>query len=92
MSRRSRGYARLVDRFDGKTLAEADAVTCSHCNGIVHTHDKQGRAKNGVLVHCHQCDAATCVPCAETGRCTPFEKKLEAIESSARLRAAIGAP
>ena len=87
---RSRGYARIIDPALAKPL-EADAVTCAHCNRIVHMHDlKTGKALSGVLVHCYQCDANTCVPCAETGKCTPFEKKLEAIEARGRLLAAIG--
>lgn len=83
------GYARIVS--DGKVIAEAATVTCAHCQRIVHMHDRAGRARQGVLVHCYQCDADTCVPCAETGRCTPFEKRLEQIEARARLRAQIGA-
>jgi hypothetical protein len=87
---RALGYARIVDPALAKPL-ESSTATCSHCNRVVHMHDfKTGKALSGVLVHCHQCDAVTCVPCAETGKCTPFEKKLEAIEARGRLLAAMG--
>lgn len=89
--RRAEGYARIFDPAASKTL-EAATHTCAHCNGIVHLHDmKTGKALAGVLVHCYQCDSNVCVRCAETGKCTPFEKQLEAMEGRARLRAAIGA-
>lgn len=90
MGSRSTGYARILDPALPRAL-ESDTTTCAHCNGIVHMHDlKTGTALNNVLVHCHQCDRHICVPCAEKAKCTPFEKKLEAIEARARLRAAIG--
>ncbi len=91
MSRHSLGYAREVDRFDGKVLAESDTITCEHCNCVVHMHDrKTGQKLNNVLVHCKQCDKYICVPCAEKARCAPFEKKLEELDARARLFAAIG--
>jgi cytidine deaminase len=89
MGRRSRGYARIFDPARPRAV-EMDTTTCAHCNGIVHMHDANGKALSGVLVHCHQCDSNICVPCAECARCSPFEKKLEQFEASARLRAQIG--
>ena len=69
---------------------EADTYTCAHCNSIIVLHDRNGARLNGVAVHCYQCDSLMCVRCAEQMRCTPFEKKLEAIEARDRLRAAAG--
>jgi hypothetical protein len=79
------GYARIFDPAKPRAV-EMGTLTCGHCNRVVHLHDQQGRAKSGVLVHCYQCDGKICVPCAEKARCTPFEKRLEAMEASAALR------
>jgi hypothetical protein len=39
---------------------------------------------------CRMCMGMLCGPCADAGTCTPFEKKLEAIEARARLLQQIG--
>lgn len=86
----SRGYVRVTDPAFAHAR-ESDTITCSHCNRVVEIHDlATGKPKPAVVVHCHQCDRKTCVPCAETGRCTPFERKLEAMEARGRLLAAVG--
>lgn len=84
-----RGYAVMNDPALARPV-ERDTVTCNHCQRVVFVHDKAGRALHGVLVHCHQCDANVCVPCAERARCAPFDKRLEQIEARSRLRAKIG--
>lgn len=88
MSARANGYAVIVDP-DARHALESDTVTCSHCQRIVALHDK-GRRLESVVVHCHQCDKYICVPCAESARCEPFEKKLEELEGRSRLFAAAG--
>jgi hypothetical protein len=69
-------------------LIESDTFTCSHCNRVERLSNDDGSRRVDVAVRCHGCDALTCVPCAETGRCAPFEKKLEAMEAGDRLLAA----
>jgi hypothetical protein len=86
---RAQGYAQLVD-FDGKTVAECDTFTCCHCNRVVRLGNADGTKKQGVAVHCTMCGRVGCVPCAETGRCEPFEKLLDAIENRGRLFDAAG--
>lgn len=85
-----RGLIRIVDPELPRAL-ESDTITCSHCQRVVALHERDGRRKDGVTVHCHCCNCLTCVPCAETGRCEPFERKLEVLEARARLRAAVEA-
>ena len=87
MSRRSRGYARIFDPALAKPI-ERDTMTCGHCNAVVHMHDLNGTPLSGVLVHCHGCDRHVCVRCAETPKCVPLEKRLEAMEARERLRRA----
>lgn len=84
-----RGYAVIGDLAHDR-VREADTCTCNHCNAIVMMHDRQGKPRANVLVHCHGCDRHICVRCAETPKCVPLEKRIEMIESRARLRAAIG--
>lgn len=85
-----RGYARVLDPALGKPQ-EADTVTCAHCQRIVHMHDlKTGKRLSGVLVHCHGCDRAVCVPCAEQAKCVMIEQRVERIEARGRLLAAMG--
>ena len=82
------GYAVIADP-DARRV-EMDTVTCGHCQRIVPLHDRAGKRRAGVLVHCYQCDTHTCVPCAEAGRCLPFERKLERLEARERLMVACG--
>lgn len=84
---RAQGYAILVGP---ERVAEADTITCAHCQRVVFLHNQDGKKKEGVAVRCGMCDRCTCVPCAETGRCEPFEKKLEAIEARGRLFSMMG--
>ena len=88
MSRRSRGYARIFDPALARPI-EMDTTRCNHCGAIVHMHDRQGRALSGVLVHCHGCDRPICIRCAETPKCVPLEKRIEAMEARDRFRRAL---
>lgn len=76
---RSLGYATITGP-DGRV--ELDTLTCGHCNTVILVHD----AKTGSRVPperlgggCTLCDKPTCPQCTGRG-CTPFERKLEAIE------------
>lgn len=56
---------------------ETDTFTCFHCNTVVHVAAKMDPANLGGL--CKQCMKMICPRCLDKG-CTPFEKKLEAME------------
>lgn len=84
---RAQGYAMIVGP---ERTAEADTITCAHCQRVVFLHNQDGTKKADVAVRCGMCDRLMCVPCAEKARCEPFEKKLEAIERRGRLIAAMG--
>lgn len=67
--------------------AEADTFTCCHCQQVVIVPPKAAPADAGGW--CWRCSKPICSSCAASGECTPFEKRLERLEASARLRAAI---
>ena len=75
------GYATLVTDAG---LQEYDTFTCCHCNSVVHVQAKASMDKVGGW--CTLCFKPTCPRCDAAGACTPFEKKLEAMERTARLR------
>jgi hypothetical protein len=62
---------------------EFDTLTCEHCNVIV-------RVKTDPGGFCRVCMRAICGRCADFGKCTPFEKKLDAYEKKMRFRASLG--
>ncbi len=62
---------------------EMDTITCCHCQTIVFLKPQQTGADAGGF--CRMCMKPICGPCADLGTCTPFEKKLEAIERADRL-------
>ena len=71
---------------------EADVLSCAHCQFQIFVQPPKG--KDSVRIdRCGQCDAAVCPKCADelvrTLKCAPFQKRLETIESRARLRAAL---
>lgn len=80
-NRQKFGYATLSSP-DG--IKEQDAFTCAHCNKIVHIPHKPAQTPGGT---CPQCGwKLICDYCVSTGKCDPFEKKLERIEASDRFR------
>lgn len=92
------GYATIVDPTSSRTV-EMDTITCAHCQRLVFLHDTTGRRKRAEDVNagkhdpggfCRCCKSNICGPCADKGTCTPFMKKIEAIEARARLMCAIG--
>ncbi len=84
--RRAQGYLVIVDPYAAKPL-EHDTFTCHHCNVVVVVELKADPDKLGGF--CRLCMKQICPTCLN-GNCTPFEKKLEAIEARDRLTRAIG--
>ena len=65
------------------STVERDTFTCVHCNGVVFVKPGPGSDPGGF---CMKCFANICGPCADLGKCTPFEKRLEAIERDITAR------
>jgi hypothetical protein len=79
---RGAGYFRNDDRPAGGTKAEADVLTCPHCQAVIKMQqwdvvDNGGKGGGW----CSRCFAPTCRACAKRMRlygCEPFMKQLEA--------------
>lgn len=85
-SRKVQGYAVIVD--PSAPLVEMDTITCCHCQRVVVI-----KASADVLEKtgwCMRCMKATCGPCADLGKCTPFEKHLERMEARAATARSLG--
>ena len=83
--RKPQGYAITVE--PGKKDVEEDTITCCHCNKVVFLKPRQDPTEVGGF--CRLCMMHTCSECADNGTCTPFEKRLEAMEAKDRLRRSI---
>lgn len=83
--RNAGGYSVITE--PGKADVECDTFTCKHCNTVVFVQP-MARAED-LGGRCTLCDALICSKCVGKG-CDPFEKKLDRIEASDRLRRAIG--
>jgi hypothetical protein len=81
---RAKGYLVETGPFGS---VESETFTCSHCNNVGTVKNRQDGQLLGVT--CHACFSVICPNCARIGKCEPFEKKLEAIERRARLRASV---
>jgi hypothetical protein len=79
--RRPGGYAIVTE--PGAADVERDTFTCAHCNCVVFVAPRQDPSTMGGF--CRMCMAHLCGPCADAGRCSPFEKKLDAMERRDRL-------
>ena len=79
------GYAVFI--MPGEAPAECDTFTCGHCNSIVHVKPKCDPSEVGGL--CKVCMKMICPACLSKG-CTPFEKKLEEMESREIARRSYG--
>lgn len=84
--RKPQGYSLVVE--PGKGNVEQDTITCIHCNGIVFVDAGQDPSELGGF--CTMCNRNICAGCAATGRCDPFEKKLERSERRGQLLRAAG--
>lgn len=78
--RRPGGYAIWVDPT--MPTKECDTFTCKHCNAVVVVEARCKPEEAGG--YCRMCMAPVCPACADKP-CTPFEKKLDAIERRDRL-------
>lgn len=83
--RKPGGYAVWASP-DGVTK-EKDTITCAHCGKLVFVDPPPAPPPGGF---CRVEMKPVCGPCADLGRCTPFEKKLEEQERRGRMLAAIG--
>lgn len=77
---RPHGYATVTSNDDGRLLSERDTLSCGHCNAWF-APDKNKPGTEGGF--CLKCMAPTCDRCLARGTCTPFMKKLEAVEKRA---------
>lgn len=80
------GYA--VWSYDDGRIVEQDSFTCTHCQRVTFVAARQDPASLGGL--CKQCMGLVCARCAADGRCTPFEKVLEAQEARGRFLQSAG--
>lgn len=81
------GYG-ITFQPDSDKVQEEDTFTCCHCNCIVIVPPFKSPSDVGGWF-CTMCDKPACQGCNGKG-CTPFEKKLEAIERRDQLRRSIG--
>lgn len=79
---RSQQGAALLTTPDGRTV-EMSTITCAHCNSVHRLVDQLGR-KLDPGGFCMQCFQPICRGCADDGRCTPFEKRLQQMEARGR--------
>ena len=71
------GYAIWASPDADIAVVEKDTFTCVHCNTVVAVLP-MGKGDQGGF--CMRCMKNICGPCADLGRCQPFEKWLEAVE------------
>lgn len=64
-------------------VREKDTFSCCHCNKVVFVEPRQSATDAGGW--CMRCARNTCGPCADLGRCTPLEKRIEQMEARGRL-------
>jgi hypothetical protein len=83
---RALGYLQIIGPEKTETF---ETFTCAHCNCVVTmprdtSITKATEVKRDVR-RCAGCDALTCPRCAKTPSCTPFMRKIEAVERAERL-------
>lgn len=86
MLRRSGGYGVISE--PGKKDVEFDSVTCAHCNRVVLIRAGIDPAQLGGF--CRACMRHICGPCADLGRCTPWERQMDKAEARDRLLRSVG--
>lgn len=83
--RRATGVGIITDP-DAHGPQEMDTFTCAHCQTIVFLHNPDGTRKADQGGFCIKCFKPVCGPCADLGRCTPIEKRIEQREREANDR------
>ena len=98
--RSAHGYATIVD--PDRPLVERDTAQCGHCQRIIFTKPGSAATVYLILDHatrqyreepgafCRVCMRPVCLACDAHGRCTPWEKALEAAEARDRFCRSIG--
>ena len=84
--RKPQGCAEIVQP-DAPTK-RADTITCCHCQAIVFVKARQDPSEAGGF--CRLCYAHICGPCADAGKCTPFEARLEQMEGRRAFYRGVG--
>ena len=94
------GYSLTTD--PDRPLAEADTLTCGHCQRVVFIKPGFGptvyRIYNRTTrqwteeagAWCGVCDSPVCLPCHGKGTCTPWEQQMEEQEARHRFLASAG--
>jgi hypothetical protein len=82
------GGVQDVTFLDSGRADAQKTFTCAHCNCVTVVPFKAKPDECGGF--CMLEHKPVCGPCHKVGTCTPFEKKLEAMEARGRLLAAIG--
>lgn len=95
---RAQGYL-LVSDPAGPSL-ERDSITCGHCQQLVFVKPGHGltvylvqqrdgwREQPGAFCRC--CMKPVCLACHGVGTCTPWERRLAAMEQRQRFRESVG--
>lgn len=80
------GYAEIADRLTGKVTARLNVFSCCHCHRKIHTETLNSH-EYGICFNCDdgmgrglRCNDPRCQ------ECTPFMRKLDAMEARERLR------
>ena len=74
--------------FTAGPQTERDTLTCGHCQRIIVV--PPGTGVSTPVPFCRSCMSYICTGCNTIASCTPWEKRLEAMESRARLLRDIG--
>jgi len=85
MQGRQRGFAQISGP---NGVEEYETFTCGHCGAIVKVPHRAAPEQLGGI--CKLCMSMTCAKCVETGKCDPFEKKLERMEDRTRFFKQVG--
>jgi len=85
MQGRQRGFVQITGP---EGVQEFETFTCGHCNKVVRVPHRAKPEELGGM--CKLCMSMTCGPCTATGKCEPFEKKLERIEDRDRFFRQVG--
>jgi hypothetical protein len=88
------GYATILDPT--APVQEYDTCVCGHCGKVIFVKpgtaqttylipQRQGGFREAAGAFCRCCMKPVCLPCDQTGTCTPFERSLEQAEARDRF-------